>query len=34
VKEKEAEEAMTAIISAIRTLEATGEIALVSPDEE
>ncbi|WP_333817308.1 flagellar motor switch protein FliG [Tabrizicola sp.] len=34
VKEKEAEEAMTAIIGAIRTLETTGEITLIQPEEE
>lgn len=34
VKEKEAEEAMTAIISAIRTLETSGEITLIQPEEE
>ena len=34
VKDKEAEDAMTAIIAAIRTLEASGEIALVQPEEE
>jgi flagellar motor switch protein FliG len=34
VKEKDAEEAMTAIITAIRTLEASGEITLIQPEEE
>jgi flagellar motor switch protein FliG len=34
VKEKEAEEAMTAIIGAIRTLETSGEITLIQPEEE
>ncbi len=34
VKEKEGEEAMNAIINAIRTLEASGEIALLQPEEE
>lgn len=34
VKDKDAEEAMTAIIAAIRTLEATGEITLIQPEEE
>jgi flagellar motor switch protein FliG len=34
VKDKEAEDAMTAIIAAIRTLEASGEIALIQPEEE
>lgn len=34
VKEKEAEEAMTAIISAIRSLQASGEISLIQPEEE
>jgi flagellar motor switch protein FliG len=34
VKEKDAEEAMTAIIGAIRTLEASGEITLIQPEEE
>lgn len=34
VKDREAEEAMTAIISAIRTLEASGEITLILPEEE
>lgn len=33
VKEKEAEEAMTAIVAAIRTLEATGEITLILPED-
>ncbi len=34
VKDKEAEEAMTAIIAAIRMLEASGEITLIQPEEE
>lgn len=34
VKEKDGEEAMTAIIAAIRTLEASGEITLIQPDED
>ena len=34
VKDKDAEEAMTAIIAAIRTLETSGEITLIQPDEE
>ena len=34
IKDKDAEEAMTAIISAIRTLEASGEITLIQPEEE
>ena len=34
VKDKDAEEAMNAIIGAIRTLEATGEITLVTPEED
>ncbi|AZL60574.1 hypothetical protein EI545_18120 [Tabrizicola piscis] len=33
VKNKDAEEAMTAIISAIRTLEASGEISLIHPED-
>jgi flagellar motor switch protein FliG len=33
VKEKEGEEAMAAIITAIRTLEASGEITLAQPEE-
>ncbi len=33
VKDKDAEEAMTAIISAIRTLEASGEISLIHPED-
>jgi flagellar motor switch protein FliG len=33
VKEKDAEEAMTAIVGAIRTLEATGEIILIQPED-
>jgi flagellar motor switch protein FliG len=34
VKDKDAEEAMTAIIAAIRALEASGEITLIQPEEE
>ena len=34
IKDKDAEEAMTAIIAAIRTLEASGEITLIQPEEE
>ena len=34
VKDKDAEEAMNAIIGAIRTLEATGEITLITPEED
>lgn len=34
VKDRDAEEAMTAIITAIRTLEAAGEITLIQPEEE
>ena len=34
IREKDAEEAMTAVIGAIRTLEASGEIALIQPEEE
>lgn len=34
VRDKDAEEAMTAIIGAIRALEASGEIALIQPEEE
>lgn len=34
VKDKDAEEAMTAIISAIRTLEASGEITLIQPEDD
>jgi flagellar motor switch protein FliG len=34
VKDKDGEEAMTAIIAAIRSLEASGEITLVQPDED
>ena len=33
VKDKEAEEAMTAIVSAVRSLEASGEISLLQPEE-
>jgi flagellar motor switch protein FliG len=34
VKEKDGEEAMAAIITAIRTLEASGEVKLVQAEEE
>lgn len=34
IKDKDAEEAMTAIIAAIRQLETTGEITLIQPEEE
>ena len=34
VKDKDAEAAMTAVIAAIRTLETSGEITLVQPEEE
>lgn len=34
VKEKDAEEAMNAIIGAIRTLETSGEITLIQPEED
>lgn len=34
IREKDAEEAMNAIIGAIRTLEASGEITLIQPEEE
>jgi flagellar motor switch protein FliG len=34
VKEKDGEEAMTAIIAAIRALETGGEITLIQPDED
>ncbi|MFN3994326.1 MAG: flagellar motor switch protein FliG [Tabrizicola flagellatus] len=33
IKEKEAEEAMTAVVTAIRTLEASGEITLIQPED-
>jgi len=33
VKDRDAEEAMTAIIAAIRTLETSGEITLIQPEE-
>lgn len=33
IKDKDAEEAMTAIINAIRTLENSGEITLIKPDD-
>jgi flagellar motor switch protein FliG len=34
VKDKDGEEAMTAIITAIRTLEAAGEVTLIQPEED
>ncbi len=34
VKERDADEAMAAIITAIRTLEASGEVTLLQPEEE
>jgi flagellar motor switch protein FliG len=34
IKDKDAEEAMTAIIAAIRSLEASGDITLIQPEEE
>ena len=34
VKPRDAEEAMTEVVNAIRTLEAAGEISLLTPDEE
>jgi flagellar motor switch protein FliG len=34
IKDKDGEEAMTAIISAIRTLEASSEITLIQPEED
>ncbi|MCB6177438.1 flagellar motor switch protein FliG [Rhodobacter sp. Har01] len=34
IKEKDAEEAMNVIISAIRTLEASGELVMVQPEED
>jgi flagellar motor switch protein FliG len=34
VKDKDAEDAMNAIVSAIRSLESTGEISLIQPEEE
>lgn len=34
VKDREGEEAMAAIITAIRTLEASGELTLIEPEEE
>ncbi len=34
IKDKEAEEAMTAIINAIRTLESSGELSLIQPEED
>jgi flagellar motor switch protein FliG len=34
IKDKDAEEAMNALVNAIRTLEASGEIFLIQPEEE
>lgn len=34
IKEKDGEEAMNAIIGAIRTLEASGEVVMIQPEEE
>lgn len=34
IKDRDADEAMTAIISAIRTLEAAGELTLIEPEED
>jgi flagellar motor switch protein FliG len=34
VKDKDGEEAMAAVITAIRTLEATAEITLIQPEED
>ena len=34
VKEKDAEEAMSAVVAAIREMEAAGEIFLVAEDED
>lgn len=34
IKEKDAEEAMTAIVAAIRQLEGSGEVVLITPEEE
>lgn len=34
IKEKDAEEAMNQIISAVRTLEASGELVMIQPEEE
>lgn len=34
IKDKDAEEAMNGIVNAIRTLEASGEIVLIQPEEE
>jgi flagellar motor switch protein FliG len=34
VKDRDGEEAMTAIVAAIRSLEASGEITLIQPDED
>lgn len=34
IKDKDAEDAMNAIVGAIRSLEGTGEIALIQPEEE
>jgi flagellar motor switch protein FliG len=33
IKDKDAEEAMTAVILAIRQLEGSGEVVLVTPEE-
>ena len=33
VKDKDAEDAMTAIVTAIRQLETTGELALIQPED-
>lgn len=34
IKDKDAEEAMTAVVMAVRALEATGEVVLITPEEE
>jgi flagellar motor switch protein FliG len=34
VRLRDAEEAMTAVVNAVRTLEAAGEIAYVAPEED
>ncbi len=34
IKEKDAEEAMNQIIGAIRTLESSGELVMVQPEDE
>jgi flagellar motor switch protein FliG len=34
VRLRDAEEAMTAVVNAVRTLEAAGEIVFVAPDED